>query len=214
MEYLAYALLPLLAIGGVLVYSQMARKKVMGQVDAGFGGQLFHDSQARYFPQLGPRERILAVWNGLAFTQPRSAAGAALNAVSAHVIGVSTYVPMVMVALTTEGRVLVSEEYSEGGVRGYFRPIAVVEAGARAVTGPGAIPGFTGTLPKNPGNPLEQLEAAAIYANDGTLVHMGFLQSTALAGPQLAQPISAVLPFNPAYGPQLWASMNPGAPQL
>ncbi len=214
MEYLAYMLVPLLAIAGVLVYSKMAKKKIMGQVDAGFGGQLFHDSQAPYFAQLNPRERILAVWNGLAFTQPRSAAGAALNTVSEHLIGVSTYVPIVMVALTTEGRILIGEEYSEAGTRGHFRPAAIIAPGARAVTGPAAIPGFSGVPPKNPGNPLEQLEPAALYAYDGSLVYMAFLQRTALAAPQLMQPISAILPFDPAYGPQIWASMNPGAPQL
>jgi hypothetical protein len=45
MQWLMY-LVPVVAIIGMLIYVQIAKKNAMGQVAAGHGGQLFHDSQA------------------------------------------------------------------------------------------------------------------------------------------------------------------------
>lgn len=213
MEWLMY-LVPVIAIPGVLIYSQMARKRVMAQVAAGNGGQLFHDSQAGYFKHLGPRERIIAVWQGQAHVGPQSAAGAVLNAVAAHAIGISKYTPTVAVALTTDGRVMVAEEYSEAGTRGHYKTAAILPPGARAFTGPSAIPEHQGPPPKYEANVMQQLEAAALLAPDGSLAYRAWLSPVALAGPQLARSIGAVLPFDPAMGPQIWAAGNPGAPNL
>lgn len=162
MDWLIY-LLPVIAVVGVLVYSQMARKNAMGKSAAGFGGQMFHDSQVSFFSGIGSRERIIAVWNGQAHTRPSSAAGAVLNTMAEHTIGISKYTPIVMVALTTSGRVLVAEEYSEVGTRGHYKTVVILSPGARAVTGPSAIAEFQGTPPKNPYNPQQVLAAAALY---------------------------------------------------
>lgn len=213
MEWLIY-LLPVVAIVGMLFYSQVARKRVMGQVASGNGGQLFHDSQAGYFAHLGPRERIIAVWPGQAHVAPESTAGAVLNAVAAHTVGISKYTPIVMVGLTTDGRVMVAEEYSEVGTRGHFKTVVILPPGARAMTGPSAIPEHQGPPPKNPMNVMQQLEAAALIAPDGSLAYRAWLSPVALAGANLARSIGAVLPFDPAMGPQIWATVNPGAPQL
>jgi hypothetical protein len=213
MEWMMY-FVPVIAIVGVLAYSQIARKNAQGKAAAGFGGQMFHDSQSNYFSGLGPRERIIAVWNGQAHTQPGSAAGAVLNAVAEHTIGISKYTPTVMVALTTSGRLFVAEEYSEAGTRGYYKTVVTLPPGARAVSGPLAIPEYQGAPPKNPFNPMQVLEAVALYAPEGSMVYRAWLCSAALACPQLAQPISRVLPFDPAQGPQIWAFVNHGAPQL
>lgn len=213
MEWLMY-LIPVIAIPGVLIYSQMARKKAMGQVSAGFGGQLFHDSQAGYFQHLAPNERVIAVWQGQAHVGPKSTAGAVLNAVAQHAVGISKYTPTVAVGLTTGGRVMIAEEYSEVGTRGHYKTVVLLPPFARAVTGPSAIPEHQGPPPKYEANVMLQLEAAAILAPDGSLAYRAWLNPVALAGPQLARSISAVLPFDPALGPQIWAASNPGAPQL
>jgi hypothetical protein len=213
MEWLMY-LVPVVVVVGMLAYSQVARKQALSQVAAGNGGQLFHDSQAGFFSHLGPRERIIAVWQGQAHVAAQSTAGKVLNAVSAHTVGISKYTPTVMVALTTDGRVMVSEEYSEVGTRGHYKTVVILPPGARAVTGPSAIPEHQGPPPKNQMNVMQQLEAAALIAPDGSLAYQAWLSPVALAGANLARSIGAVLPFDPAMGPQIWATVNPGSPQL
>jgi hypothetical protein len=213
MEWLIYLVTPV-AVIGMLVYMQVARKRVMGQVAAGNGGQLFHDSQAGYFSHLGPRERIIAVWQGQAHVAAQSTAGKVLNAVAEHAVGISKYTPTVMVALTTDGRVMVSEEYSEVGTRGHYKTVVILPPGARAITGPSAIAEHQGPPPKNQMNVMQQLEAVALIAPDGSLAYKAWLSPIALAGANLAQSIGTVLPFNPAMGPQIWATVNPGSPQL
>jgi hypothetical protein len=212
MSYLFYFVPVVLIVGGLL-YSQYARKQALANVAAGVGGQQFHDYQAQYFDQLGPRERVIAIWQGKAHNPSRGVAGEVLNAVSAHAIGVSTYVPNVIVALTTDGRLMVAEEYSELGERGHFKTALVLPAGARAVTGAGA--GFgDGSAPKNPFNPLERLIAAALHAPDGSLRYQAWLAPVGLGCAELAQPISSVLPMDAARGAQIWSTVNPAAPTL
>jgi hypothetical protein len=212
MSYLIY-FIPIILIVGGLFYSQYARKQALANVAAGVGGQQFHDYQVGYFDQIGPRERIIAIWQGKAHNPSRGVAGEVLNAVSAHAIGVSTYVPNVIVALTTEGRVMVAEEYSELGERGHFKTALVLPSGARAATGQEA--GFGDvSAPKNPFNPLERLEAAALRTPDGAVQYQAWLSSTGLGCAELARPISAVLPLDAARGAQIWSIVNPAAPQL
>ncbi|MGC4069413.1 MAG: hypothetical protein QM784_33130 [Polyangiaceae bacterium] len=212
MSYLLYFVPVVLILGG-LVYSQLARRQALANVAAGVGGQQFHDYQSQYFDQLGSRERIIAIWQGKAYNPSRGAAGEVLNAVSAHAIGISTYVPNVIVALTTDGRLMVAEEYSELGERGHFKTALVLPAGARAITGPGAGLG-DGSAPKNPFNPLERLVAAAIQAPDGTLQYQAWLSPVGLGCAELAQPMSSVLPMDAKRGARIWSTVNPAEPTL
>jgi hypothetical protein len=206
--------IPIVVIGLVLAYSYWARKRAVAVVASGQGGQLFHDSQSGYFPELTDRERILAVWQGRADSTPRGVTGTVANAVSANVIGVSTYVPNVLVALTTDGRLMVSEEYSSLGQRGNYRSAVVLPSGARAEVGNSLGFAHQDKAPKNPFNPVEHLVPAAIHSADGALAYRAWLSPVALAGEQLARSIGDVLPFEPANGAAIWARVNPAAPQL
>jgi hypothetical protein len=165
-----------------------------------------------FFDQIGERERIIAVWQGKLHTS-RGVAGHVVNAIAANTIGVSTYVPNVMVALTTDGRVMVSEEYSELGERGNYKLALALPPGARALTGPAANFGDV-SAPKNPFNPLETLEPVALHAPDGSLRYQAWLAPVGLGCQELAQSIGSVLPMDAVRGARIWSVVNPGAPQL
>lgn len=216
MEYLPYLLAPL-SIVAMLVYMVMMKKRNSQAVAEGRAGELFHDVYAQNFTSLTPRERILCVWQGVAYTGSTAggahAAGAVANALASNLVGVSTYTPNVIVALMTSGRLMVIEEYSELGSRGNYREAVVWGPFARAVTGPTAIADHQGAPPANPFNPAERLELALLISPDGASSYRAWLSGTGLGGnAQLAQPISRVIPIQPEVAAQMWAQANPGAP--
>ena len=155
-----YYLIPVILIAAAFAYSRYAARKVQN-MSPEQAARAFHDAYAGYF-DLAPGETIVGAWSGLDYQGPKTAAGqlagAALNSASAAVIGVSTYIPIVQVGLTSTGRVLVSREYSELGQRDNYQQVAAFAPGTRALNA-AALPGASiGVPPKNPFNPAVALE--------------------------------------------------------
>ncbi|WP_437733634.1 hypothetical protein [Sorangium sp. So ce1335] len=169
-----YYLLPLVLIAAGIAYSMYVRKKVMAETANMTPEQLeqhFSDNYASYY-DLQPDERIIGNWSGVEYQAPAGAArriaGGALNAASAAVIGVSTYVPNVQVGLTSSGRVLVSREYSDFGQRGNFKQHAALAQGTRALNQDATYPSQDiGSPPSNPFNPLVRLEFVQLRSPSG-----------------------------------------------
>jgi hypothetical protein len=158
-----YYLLPVVLIAAAVAYSLWMKRQVQSMSPAE-AAERFHDTYAGYF-DLADGEKIVGLWSGVDFREAQGAArevaGAALNAASAAVIGVSTYVPLVHVGLTSTGRLLVSREYSEMGDRGHFKQVLAFDQGARATPQGGDKP------PKNPSNPLVDLQLVELGAPSG-----------------------------------------------
>ncbi|KYG06084.1 hypothetical protein BE21_37005 [Sorangium cellulosum] len=152
------------------------RKKVMAEAANMTPEQIeqqFSDLYAPYY-ELQPGERIIGNWSGVEYQAPagtaRRVAGGVLNAASAAVIGVSTYVPNVHVGLTNTGRVLVSREYSDFGKRGNYRHHAALDQGTRAFNQDATYPGQDiGSRPGNPFNPLVSLEFIQLRSPSGDI---------------------------------------------
>jgi hypothetical protein len=201
-------LIPVIAIAGVLFYTFVARARINQAVAEGKGPLLFHEGQAGYFQSLNPEEYLIGVWQGLAYTGAQSGAsqvaGAILNEVSAKAIGFSKYTPMVFVGVTSAGRVLVSQEYSEMGDRGNYKDVHVWTPGATAVTGPAAVPEHTGPAPKNPFNPAVQLELAMLTAPDGSRF-AAWLSPQSLEVTGQSRSISSALPIGAAQAAGVWS---------
>jgi len=185
------------------------RCRIQQAVAEGKGPKMFHDGYAAYFPGLGEHEYIVGIWQGLVYAGARSAAsqvaGGVLNQVSASTVGVSTYTPTVMVAVTTFGSLIIAEEYSDFGQRGHYKEVAPWSEGARAVTGPSAIPEHSGPAPKNPFNPTVQLELAVVQAPSGEQYH-AWLSRQSLEVSGATRPLGAALPIS---AQQASASGNP-----
>jgi hypothetical protein len=201
-------LIPVIAIAGVLFYTFVARARIQQAVAEGKGPLLFHNGFAGYFPSLNPEEYLIAVWQGLAYTGSSTAAGqvagAILNEVSAKAIGFSKYTPMVFVGLTSAGRVIVAEEYSELGDRGNYKEVRNWSAGATAAVGPNAMPTHSGAPPKNPFNPAVQLELAVVSGPDGNH-YPGWLSPQSLEVTGQQRSIASVLPVAPAQAGEIWS---------
>jgi hypothetical protein len=77
-------------------------------------------------------------------------------------------VPNIQLGLTSQGRLLVSREYSEMGKRGNFKQHIALGQGTRAVTGNVAYPGADlGKPPSNPFNPAVGLEFVQLRSPGG-----------------------------------------------
>ncbi|KYF78063.1 hypothetical protein BE11_12090 [Sorangium cellulosum] len=169
-----YYLIPLVLMAAGFAYSMYARKKALAEAASMTPEQIeqqFSDFYAQYY-ELQPDERIVGNWSGVEYQAPAGAArriaGGALNAASAAVIGVSTYVPNVHVGLTNRGRVLVSREYSDFGKRGNYKHLAALDQGTRAFNQDAAYPGQDiGSPPGNPFNPLVRLEFIQLRSPSG-----------------------------------------------
>jgi hypothetical protein len=201
-------LLPVVAIAGVLLYTFVARARINQAVAEGKGPLLFHEGQAGYFQSLNPEEYLIGVWQGLAYTGSQSGAsqvaGAILNEVSAKAIGFSKYTPMVFVGVTSAGRVLVSQEYSELGDRGNYKDVHAWTPGATAITGPAAVPEHTGPAPKNPFNPAVQLELAMLTGPDGSKF-AAWLSPQGLEVTGQSRSIASALPIGAAQAAGVWS---------
>lgn len=165
-----YYFLPVVLIAAAFAYSYFMKRQV-ANMNPEEAAQRFHDHYSSYF-DLEDGERVVGAWSGLEFQGPKSAArqfaGAALNSASAAVVGVSTYVPLLQVGLTSKGRVLVSREYSDLGERGNYKQVAAFPSGTRALDSNAALPGQAlGAVPKNPFNPAVSLEFVQLRAASG-----------------------------------------------
>lgn len=165
-----YYFLPVVLIAAAFAYSYWMKRQV-ANMNPEEAAQRFHDHYSGYF-ELEDGERVIGAWSGLEFQGAKSAArqvaGAALNSAAAAVVGVSTYVPLVQVGLTSKGRVLVSREYSELGERGNYKQVANFPSGAQALDAAHALPGENpGAVPKNPFNPAVPLEFVQVRGAGG-----------------------------------------------
>ncbi|WP_437962771.1 hypothetical protein WME76_46960 (plasmid) [Sorangium sp. So ce119] len=171
-----YYLIPLVLMAAGFAYSMYARKKAMAEAANMTPEQIeqgFSDLYASYY-ELQPGERIIGNWSGVEYQGPagtaRRIAGGVLNAASAAVIGVSSYVPNVHVGLTDRGRVLVSREYSDFGKRGNYKHHAALDQGTRAFNQDATYPGQDiGSRPGNPFNPLVSLEFIQLRSPSGDI---------------------------------------------
>ncbi|WP_434045796.1 MULTISPECIES: hypothetical protein [Sorangium] len=171
-----YYLIPLVLMVAGFAYSMYARKKALAEAANMTPEQIeqqFSDFYASYY-ELQPDERIIGNWSGVEYQAPagtaRRIAGGVLNAASAAVIGVSTYVPNVHVGLTNSGRVLVSREYSDFGKRGNYKQLTAFEQGTRAFNQDATYPGQDiGSRPGNPFNPLVNLEFIQLRSPSGDI---------------------------------------------
>ncbi len=156
-----YIFLPIVIIVAVVAYTLWVRARTANLTPEQAAEQ-FHASYAPYFKLKGG-ERIVGVWNGVEFQGKKSAAGHmardAINAASAELVGVSTYIPTVQVGLTSGGRLLVSREYSDLGERGIYKQHVAFNSGVEVLDAGAAYPGqHLGAPPKNPANPMVPLE--------------------------------------------------------
>jgi hypothetical protein len=199
--------IPVVAIIAGLAYVVWYKAQINKAVAAGHGPIMFHNSYAGTFSSLASEEYIIALWQGLAYTGSQSAAGqvgsAVANEIAAKAIGVSKYTPQVFVVLTSHGRLLVAEEFSEMGTRGNFKEVHIWTPGASAVVGTAAVPGHQGPPPSNPFNPSVTLELAQLRGPDGAQYACWLSpQSLEVTGQQRS--VSTVLPMAPEAAASVW----------
>ncbi len=197
---------PVIVIAAALAYVFWYQSQVRKAVAEGHGPIMFHNTYAGTY-DLGAEEYIIALWQGLAYTGSQSAAGqvgsAVLNEISSKAVGVSKYTPQVLATLTSQGRLLVAEEFSDLGDRGNYKQIRTWAPGASAVTGAAAVPDHQGPAPKNPYNPAVPLELAMLSGPDGTQYPCWLsTQSLEVTGQQRS--ISAVVPMAPDAAAAVW----------
>jgi hypothetical protein len=210
-----YYLLPVVFIAGVLAYTFMMQGKVRKAVAEGRGAQLFHDGFASHFDTLLPNETLIGVWMGQAYIKPNETAGEIAGDLAKQaalgVIGISKYTPLVYVGVTTLGRVLVSEEYSDGGSRGNFKVVAAFAPGSELTAGPAAY-AHQGAPPKNPFSATAPFELIRLVGADQQ--YLAWVTSEgAMIGAASFVSITSVLPITAARAASIWhaASQPPQA---
>jgi hypothetical protein len=202
-----YYLVPVVAIAGMLFYTRWAQANVKKRAAAGEGPQMFHESFADKFEVLHPDERLIGMWMGLAYVTPDTTVGqvAATLAKEAALamINRSTYTPTVYVGLTTHGRVLVSEEYTDAGKRNNFKVVCALPAGARVVVGQAAKPDHRGAAPRNTFSADAPMELVRLVdQNDQYLCWLS--AAGAMTGASRFLSISTVLPITREAAASVW----------
>lgn len=201
-----YYLVPVVAIVGMLLYTRWAQANVKKRAAAGEGPQMFHDGFADKFEELHVDERLIGVWMGLAYITPTStigqAAGQLAKEAALGAIGVSTYTPTVYVGVTTHGRVLVSEEYTEFGKRNNFKVVRALPPGARVLSGQAAHSEHQGAPPRNPYS-TEPLELVRLSGqNEDYLCWV--TSAGAMTGASSFVSITGVLPITAERASSVW----------
>jgi hypothetical protein len=202
-------LVPVLAIAGVLFYTRWAQANVRARAAKGEGPQMFHDAYAGYFETLGDDERLIGIWQGLAYVAPSTGAGQVVGKLAKEAalgaIGLSTYTPTIYVGVTTHGRVLVSEEYSDSGSRNHFKVVCSLPPGAQVLGGPQAYPEHQGASPKNPYSNQAPLELVRLVGQPGGEQYLGWVTGAgAMTGAATFMSILNVLPITPERAMGLW----------
>jgi hypothetical protein len=205
-----YYLVPVVFIAAALAYTVMMQGKVRHAVAEGRGAQLFHDGFADNFDALLPNETLIGVWMGQAYTAPKQGAGQIAGDLAVQaalgVIGVSTYTPLVYVGVTTLGRVLVAEEYSDAGSRGHFKVVAAFPPGAELALGAAAAH-HPGAPPPNPFNPEAPLELIRLRGADAPYLAWVTSQG-AMIGATTFVSIATVLPITAARATSIWQAAS------
>jgi hypothetical protein len=202
-----YYLVPVVGIAGMLFYTRWAQANVRKRAAAGEGPQMFHDSFADKFEVLAPDERLIGMWMGLAYITPDTTVGQVAATVAKEMalaaINRSTYTPTVYVGLTTHGRVLVSEEYTEMGRRNNFKVVCALPAGARVVSGQAAKPDHQGAPSRNTYSADAPMELVRLVGQDEQ--YLGWLSAAgSMTGASTFLSITSVLPITREAAASVW----------
>lgn len=208
-----YYFLPVVLIAAAMAYSFMMQANARKAVSEGKGAQMFHDGWAGFFDALLPNEYLIGVWMGQAYLKPKAGAGEIAGNIAKQaalgMVGVSTYTPGVYVGVTSLGRVLVSEEYSEGGSRGNYKVVAAFSAGAQLAVGPAAYE-HPGSPPKNPYSLTAPFELVRLTGSDEQ--YLAWLTSEgAMISAATFVSIQTLLPITAERAASLWQSANEAA---
>ncbi|HWA75355.1 MAG TPA: hypothetical protein VG937_23620 [Polyangiaceae bacterium] len=202
-----YYLVPVVAIVGMLFYTKWAQANVQKRAAAGEGPQMFHEAYAQKFEALHPDERLIGIWMGLAYITPTNTVGQVAGKLAKEaalgVVGMSTYTPTVYVGLTTQGRVLVSEEYSDMGERNHFKVVCALPAGAQVIVGREANPEHQGSPPRNPYSADAPLELVRLMGQNEQYL-CWVTGAGAMTGASSFVSISSVLPITPERASNVW----------
>jgi len=214
MSMLMY-LIPVVAIAGMLFYTRWAQANVKARAARGEGPQMFHDAYAGRFETLQPNERLIGVFSGLAYTKPNNTVGQVAGALAKEaalgLVGMKTFVPVVNVGITTLGRVLVSEEYAEGGQRNHFKVIHELAPGAQVYIGQQAYPEHQGAPPSNPYSNEAPLELVRLVGQ-GEQYLCWLTGAGAMVGASSFVSIGSVLPITAERASGVWtAASQPAA---
>jgi hypothetical protein len=200
-------LVPVLAIAGMLFYTRYAQANVRKRAAAGEGPQMFHDSYAGKFDVLAPDERLIGLWQGLAYVAPTTTMGQVASKLAKEAalsaVGMATYTPVIYVGLTTHGRVLVSEEYTEMGKRNHFKVVCALPAGAQVLSGQAAKPDHQGAPPNNPHSNQAPFELVRLVGDNDQ--YLGWVNGAgAMTGAASFVSITSVLPMTPDRASNIW----------
>jgi hypothetical protein len=199
------------AIVGMLFYTKWAQANVKARAARGEGPQMFHDAYAGRFETLQPDERLIGYFSGLAYTKPNNTmgeiAGALAKEAALGVIGMKQYVPVVFVGVTTAGRVLVSEEYTDAGTRNNFKVVHQFAPGAQVQLGAQAYPQHQGDPPKNPYSNDAPLELVRLVG-PGEQYLCWLSGAGAVVGASSFLSISTVLPITPERASGIWTAAS------
>jgi hypothetical protein len=202
-----YYLVPVVAIVGMLFYTKWAQANVQRRAAAGEGPQMFHDAYAEKFGALQGDERLIGIWMGLAYVTPTNTVGQVAGKLAKEaalgVVGMSTYTPTVYVGLTTHGRVLVSEEYSDMGQRNNFKVVCALPAGAQVFSGREANPEHQGSPPRNPYSADAPLELVRLVGQNEQYL-CWVTGAGAMTGASTFVSIASVLPITPERASNVW----------
>ena len=206
MNMLVY-LVPVIAIVGMLFYTKYAQASVRKRAAAGEGPQMFHDAYADKFEVLAPDERLIGIWMGLAYVTPTNTVGQVAGQLAKEaalgVIGMKTYTPTIYVGLTTHGRVLVSEEYTDMGDRNNFKVVCTLQPGAQVFSGQAAKPDHQGAPPNNPYSADAPLELVRLVGQNEH--YLGWVNGAgAMTGAPTFVSITTVLPMTPDRAASIW----------
>lgn len=205
-----YYFLPVILIAAGIAYTILAQKKARQAFAEGKGPQMFHDAYAAQFDKLLPDEMIIGMWQGQAYIKPNETAGQIAGNIAKQaalgMVGVSTYTPAIYVAVTTHGRVLVSEEYTDMGRRGNYKVVAEFPPGAQVFSGAAAYDhkGSTPTNPFNMGAPLE-----LVRLSSGDEQYLGWVTTQGhLTGASSMMSITQLLPITAERASGIWQTAS------
>jgi len=202
-----YYLVPVVAVVGMLFYTRWAQANVRKRAAAGEGPQMFHESFAAKFEVLHPDERLIGMWMGFAYVAPDTTVGQVAATLAKDIalaaISRSTYTPLVYVGLTTHGRVLVSEEYTDMGSRNNFKVVCALPAGAHVISGQAAKPDHQGAPPRNTFSADAPMELVRLVGQNEQYL-CWLTGAGAMTGASTFLSITNVLPITPERAASVW----------
>jgi hypothetical protein len=170
-------LIPFVLILGGVAYSVLYIRNMKARIASDGPKKVFHDEWAVYFDEPRAGETIVEVWQGEQYagalngtelsSGDRAERLAATVGAAALGMGLEYFRPLVYVGRTSLGRLLVAEEYAEGGDRGNYRQVVVYDR-PRALADAEAYAGRRAEAPPaNKTNPKAPLVFVELRGADG-----------------------------------------------